>query len=907
MLYHARARAFLSTERPFGALVCALSSRSSPTAPNQQDPHVSGESQPISVVAHRDCMEPNNYAPTLGLVELPELGEILRQLGFRVISGENFPVAASAIKTVQDAAAEPGGFPIIVADVHRPGIKAWTQKLARTSPVVIVRTNSTDYITADNAVEVVLPATVAGILTAAGLPVPNDARSGIAFDSEGHISGGAPSAEATSPPAPAPVAVAVAAELPVYVAPAVPVFAQPAAAPVATATPAAAPAAAVPGEPQRAPWDTRAVDSPAAGFTEAPAQAPVDEFERVPQTLFFDTAEVTQPVETGVFAIPGTAPAPAPAFPSPTPEAAPAPASAAPPAPVYVTATETVPAASAPQHFSGPTPAFSPRPTGRRSTEYQAPTAEVAPPAPAYAAPAAPVYVAPVAAPVAPVYVAPVAPVAPPAPVYVAPAAPVAPVYVAPAPVAPVAPPTPVAPPAPTFTQPPAVAAPVYAAPVSAPTLFNAAAASAPTATETHVTPHWAKEVAPATSFPVPTQTAPSTPASFADMLATQVAAPAAEAPAPPAPFQWQVDEPTTNSVAIVNPFTPAPAPVVAAPFTPAPAPVVAAPFTPAPSPTAAALPAAFAPVPSAVTPPAYIPNQATNSFTTETEAAAPSRQKINPDASPCIFTWAYKGGVNKTSLAMQLAHRAADAGLRVWLIDMNRGQGGIRTLLRVADDAPVRSAFDAARLNDPSAAFLLPAQLQEHRPEHLTQMKFGTVLAPPRAESEPHQASYSVYRQIIDRARANGDLVIVDTQTVEANDVSGLIDNVMVPMMTADAHGLAITESGKESVENLYAAFGLYSARGLTRDRQMLAVTRVREFEDRDSLAVERKFHDYAHFLGTTADSLFIKDQFDRGVIVSDDPAVTPLLDAVLRQVTGDPRFDPQTPQKKRMFGGRK
>jgi hypothetical protein len=282
-----------------------------------------------------------------------------------------------------------------------------------------------------------------------------------------------------------------------------------------------------------------------------------------------------------------------------------------------------------------------------------------------------------------------------------------------------------------------------------------------------------------------------------------------------------------------------------------------------------------------------------------------------NVGGAPVIFNWAYKGGVNKTSLSLQLAHRAADKGLRVWLIDMNRGQGGIRTMLRIADDAPVRSAFDAARYGDPAKAFVLPDEAQRHRGSQLEPLKFGIVLAPPRAEADPGQATYMVYRQIIDHARANGDLVIVDTQTIEATDTSGLINNVMLPMMVADAYGVGITEFGKESVDNLRFAFGMFAGRGLRRDRQMLVVTRVKTFTDVDAQGVDRKFHDFANFVGTTAHSEGIKDQLDRGRIVSDDPAVRPLLDVVLRNVTGESRFDPVfhagEPEKprRRMFGG--
>jgi MinD-like ATPase involved in chromosome partitioning or flagellar assembly len=271
--------------------------------------------------------------------------------------------------------------------------------------------------------------------------------------------------------------------------------------------------------------------------------------------------------------------------------------------------------------------------------------------------------------------------------------------------------------------------------------------------------------------------------------------------------------------------------------------------------------------------------------------AAAPVADEypLNLDAAPCIFVWAAKGGVNKTSTALQLAHRAAEAGYRVWLVDMNRGQGGIRSALRVPDLAPIRSALDAARVGDPAQAFVKPAELQQHRAASLDPIKFGVVLAPPRAEADPSQVPYTAYRQIIEHARAHGDLVIVDTQTVEAIDISGLIDNVMVPAMIVNAHGVAVTEPGKESVDNIHAALSRYRLRGLTSDRQLLVVSRTNKFTDADAQAVAGKFAGLAHFVGSTAYSDEVKNQLDSGRVTSDEPAVRPLLNAVLRQVTGD------------------
>jgi Mrp family chromosome partitioning ATPase len=828
--------------------------------------------QPISDVAHRDSMN-NFHAPTIGLVELPELSEALRQMGFRIISGQTFPEAASAVKTTIDAAqatADTSGepvdaFPILIADVHRPGIKAWAQKLSRTSPVLILRTGAEHYIVAEGARSIQLPATIADILSIAGLSAPDDDRVHLTVGSTGSIQSSAtpapaaPVEQATFGNAvpvqaaftstddfratwgqddPAPVAQPVIAEP----APSAPAFAQPApsTAPApfavpAPSAPAAAPVAAAPAAPaapMRAPWDTR----PAAAVAPAPVEpAPVVEFERTPQTLFPDPELGVAPVAARQH--------------------------------VNAQVSEYAAPERAPEWMAETPAAAVARPHGRRAA-IAAETQE--------AAPAAPVYTAP-AEPTAPVYAAPVyaAPAASAAPVYVAPAEPA---YVAPvaAPAEPAAPAVPAWSPAPAFTQPSAPAptfvqppAPEFTAPVAAPVWAPAPDVAPPAAPDV---PAWATDLTFAQP-PAPT---------FEQLVAP--ASPSFEQPAAPS-FQ----QPAVPAPVAVPAWSPAPL------FEQLAAPVAAPVYVPSPD----------------AEPEADIFSGRSTSVSWA--ASAPIRTSSNLNLAPCIFNWAYKGGVNKTSLSLQLAHRAAEKGLRVWLVDMNRGQGGIRSMLRIADDAPVRSAFDAARFADPSKALVLPDEAQRFRATTLEQLKFGIVLAPPRAEADPGQASYSVYRQIIEHARANGDLVIVDTQTVEATDTSGLIDNVMLPMMVADSYGVAITEFGKESVDNLRAAFGMFGARGLPRDRQMLVVTRVKDFTENDAAGVDRKFHDFANFAGTTAHSDVVKEQFDRGRIISDDPAVRPLLDTVLRRVTGDPRFDQQAdepaagqkPKRRSLFGG--
>ncbi|KQO98868.1 ParA family protein [Leifsonia sp. Leaf264] len=732
----------------------------------------------------------NFTPPTLGIIELPELSELLRQLGYRIVSGPNFQNAAAAVKAEIDSANARGDangsrFPVVIADGRKPGIKAWTQKLSATSPVLILRDGDprSHYIIAEGTRELNLPATVGEILGSINFPVPQDEKLTWLVGVDGSVR---PSNAAPSP-APAFPAATTAAPLPE----AAPQF--PAAAPAFPGTAPSAPG--FPGTPaaaERAPWDNRPVAD------EAFHQPEVDPsmFDRPAQTIFPDAPQAA-PVQPA-WAVADQAAAPAPAWGVPTAPAAPA-APVAPAQPAVqpdwsANSPAGWPAATAsfPEEVPAPqAPApFEPLAHGRRSQEpdqtfdgwaQPAETAASFPEAPA--APATPAWAAqfeaPAAAqPAAPAWAA--TPEAAPAPWVPEPAAP-APTFQAPAPVA-----------VPSFTSPIEQQAPAWAAAAE---------------------PDWA-------STPVQ----PAAPA-----------APAFQVPVPAAPIYTNPVEPEIFEAAVVN------------------------------------------------------------------HAGGP--------VSPIIFDWAYKGGVNKTSLSLQFAHRASECGMKVVLVDMNRGQGGVRTMLRISDDAPIPSAFDAAQTGDPSAAVVLPNDMQRHRANTLAPVQFGVVLAPPRAVASADATPYTAYKKIIDHARRTADLVIVDTQNVEATDNSGLIDKVMVPMMIEDAWGVAITEFGKESVDNLLAALEMYQKRGLARDRQLLTVTRVQGFTPDDANGVERKFGRYARFAGTTTVSSYLKDQLDRGQIISDDPAVRPLLDNVLFQVTGNSVFDEsaQKPKKRGLFGGGK
>ena len=117
---------------------------------------------------------------------------------------------------------------------------------------------------------------------------------------------------------------------------------------------------------------------------------------------------------------------------------------------------------------------------------------------------------------------------------------------------------------------------------------------------------------------------------------------------------------------------------------------------------------------------------------------------------------------------------------------------------------AGLPSVYDAAICGNPAAAVCFPAELNAARPIGLASLEFAAVLAPADDQADPALVGAQVYRRVIDYARANADLVVIDTQIVEAFDTSGLIDGLVVPLLGEDAWALGIADQSAAGFDNL-------------------------------------------------------------------------------------------------------
>lgn len=209
------------------------------------------------------------------------------------------------------------------------------------------------------------------------------------------------------------------------------------------------------------------------------------------------------------------------------------------------------------------------------------------------------------------------------------------------------------------------------------------------------------------------------------------------------------------------------------------------------------------------------------------------SAHRLNTPLGHVIVSYAGKGGVGKSTVSLCLAQAAAEiGGLTVCLIDGNRGQGDLGLYLKVRkSDLP--SIYDAVTIGDPSTAFLSPEQIAAARSGTGDRISFSFVQAPrPMHDGELSQQIAAVrpehYAEVIRLARQQFDLVIIDTQITEGLDTSGVIDNVIGPVLRSGGYGLGIAEFTTVGVENLLIAAAYLRSLGADSARMMSTANKV-------------------------------------------------------------------------------
>ena len=285
---------------------------------------------------------------------------------------------------------------------------------------------------------------------------------------------------------------------------------------------------------------------------------------------------------------------------------------------------------------------------------------------------------------------------------------------------------------------------------------------------------------------------------------------------------------------------------------------------------------------------------------------------RVNDRRGEVLFVFSGKGGVGKTSVALALAQRAGEH-LRVVLIDANRGQGDIRTYLRLGTSS-LPTVWAAAATGDPARAIIPPDKLTEARHQRLQELRFGLVMAPHGDQVDPRTVTPQAYRAVLAAARDRADLVVVDTQIVEDGlDTTGLIDALMVPALRAGGWGLAVADTSAAGLTNTLDRVHAVHRAGVPPDRLMALLSRVTaDFTAAQITAVAELFGRQTTFLGPVPATAALQNGINLGRIEHRDPAIAPVLDRALLRVTGEAVFSPadtaRAPRRWRLrIGGRR
>ena len=277
------------------------------------------------------------------------------------------------------------------------------------------------------------------------------------------------------------------------------------------------------------------------------------------------------------------------------------------------------------------------------------------------------------------------------------------------------------------------------------------------------------------------------------------------------------------------------------------------------------------------------------------------------------VINMAAKGGVGKSTMSMLLAERAADlVGMRVVLVDANRGQGDVSTYLRVKDalvrgDLP--TVYNVAVGTDPTKVIVAPDQINAARHAQLQHLHFAAAFAPTDAHADPKVVTTEIYAETVLAARQIADLVIVDTQILESYDTSGLFDGLIAPLLATDGWALATSDLSGPSVDNLYSRLSELIMKGVPKDRILWAMNRVNVSAAFDLAGLQDRFSVVSVPIG----SILNNDDLAAGMLVGRidhaNPAVSVVLDAALYRITGNEAFNNQQvpPRvKRRHFWGK-
>jgi Mrp family chromosome partitioning ATPase len=272
------------------------------------------------------------------------------------------------------------------------------------------------------------------------------------------------------------------------------------------------------------------------------------------------------------------------------------------------------------------------------------------------------------------------------------------------------------------------------------------------------------------------------------------------------------------------------------------------------------------------------------------------------------VINYSGKGGVGKSTTSLQLANVAAEAGLRVVLIDGNSGQGDLRTYLRL-NRTNLPTMYDAA-IGSIKDAIVTPATINANREENLGEIKFAFIGAPPDDINDPSVVTDALYRDVIHFARRNADLVIMDTQIVESSDRTGVVNMLLLPALVQDAWGVGVADMSTVGVNNLNNRLRKFINEGVPTDRLMVIINQVHPEQMEMAAKAVNYFRNLGTFLGAVELDINVKHDMNAGRINSNNAQLRAVMSKALLRITGNEAFraaaeyKPVAAKKQGLFG---
>lgn len=287
--------------------------------------------------------------------------------------------------------------------------------------------------------------------------------------------------------------------------------------------------------------------------------------------------------------------------------------------------------------------------------------------------------------------------------------------------------------------------------------------------------------------------------------------------------------------------------------------------------------------------------------------------RREQPNQGILILVMSGKGGALKTTLSMCLAQAVGRHGLKATLIDANRGQADVSTMLRLRPGFP--TIWNYAMGSAYSEIAMTPAMVSDYRPSILDDVLFKFVAGPNAGTSDAKTVTHRVYQDVINNALNDSDVVIVDTQIMEDSDQSGLFTNVFLPALRNQRNptwSVFLTETSRQSRDNMVnRVTSMVKEEAVDASHILLCLTQKGESDDK----VEQQLIEAVSngrlpgtWVGSVPFDEAARSSQALGHLIDGNATFVPVVTTVLSSVTGDPRFDTEkTSGKKKRFSWRR